>query len=103
MPATTHSDGTAVLVTGILIGLAVGILLTAAVGWVAQRRHLRRVRIAERRARNAERMAEIGGMTGGLAHEIKNPLSTIGLNAQLLLETVEELPLDEEPPSSGGS
>jgi signal transduction histidine kinase len=31
-------------------------------------------------------------MTGGLAHEIKNPLSTIGLNAQLLAEGVEEIP-----------
>lgn len=30
-------------------------------------------------------------MTGGLAHEIKNPLSTIGLNAQLLAEGLEDL------------
>jgi signal transduction histidine kinase len=30
-------------------------------------------------------------MTGGLAHEIKNPLSTIGLNAQLLAEGLDEL------------
>ncbi len=35
-------------------------------------------------------------MTGGLAHEIKNPLSTIGLNAQLLAEGVEELEVDAE-------
>lgn len=36
-------------------------------------------------------------MTGGLAHEIKNPLSTIGLNAQLLTESLEEsaLPADQ--------
>lgn len=42
-------------------------------------------------------MAEIGAMTGGLAHEIRNPLSTIGLNADLLGEAVEEssLPDDE--------
>ncbi len=32
-------------------------------------------------------------MTGGLAHEIKNPLSTVGLNAQLLGEAIEELPI----------
>lgn len=31
-------------------------------------------------------------MTSGLAHEIKNPLSTIALNAQLLGETLEETP-----------
>ncbi len=34
-------------------------------------------------------------MTGGLAHEIKNPLSTIGLNAQLLSESIEDLNIDE--------
>jgi signal transduction histidine kinase len=54
-----------------------------------------KVREAERRARTAERMAVIGSMTAGLAHEIKNPLSTIGLNAQLLEEAIAELPLDE--------
>ena len=40
-------------------------------------------------------MAEIGSMTSGLAHEIKNPLSTIGLNAQLLGEQVDELEIPE--------
>ncbi|MBV1929268.1 MAG: two-component sensor histidine kinase, partial [Gammaproteobacteria bacterium] len=39
---------------------------------------------------------EIGSMTGGLAHEIKNPLSTIGLNAQLLSEAIEDLGIDEQ-------
>jgi len=58
------------------------------------RRSMAEVRSAERRARSAERLAEIGAMTGGLAHEIKNPLSTIGLNAQLLAEAVDELPGD---------
>ncbi len=60
------------------------------------RRAVLRARAAERRARAAERMADLGAMTGGLAHEIKNPLSTIGLNAQLLAEAIEELPTDEE-------
>jgi signal transduction histidine kinase len=66
----------------------------AVAAWIIDR-HGRRVRVAERRAKGAERMAEIGAMTGGLAHEIKNPLSTIGLNAQLLQESLEELELDE--------
>lgn len=35
-------------------------------------------------------------MTAGLAHEIKNPLSTLGLNAQLLREAVGDLP-DDNP------
>lgn len=55
-----------------------------------------RARIAERRARDAERLAELGSMTGGLAHEIKNPLSTIGLNAQLLSESIAESDLPED-------
>lgn len=38
-------------------------------------------------------------MTGGLAHEIKNPLSTIGLNAQLLEEGIEELAGEPEAKS----
>lgn len=41
-------------------------------------------------------MAEIGSMTGGLAHEIKNPLSTIGLNAQLLEEGLADLAADPD-------
>jgi signal transduction histidine kinase len=53
--------------------------------------------IVRLRALEAERLAELGSMTSGLAHEIKNPLSTIGLNAQLLQEAVREsgLPDDE--------
>ena len=35
-------------------------------------------------------------MTGGLAHEIKNPLSTIGLNAQLLQEAIADLGIAEQ-------
>lgn len=55
-----------------------------------------RIRVAERRARAVERLAELGSMTGGLAHEIKNPLSTVGLNAQLLGEGIEELAITDE-------
>ncbi len=37
----------------------------------------------------SERLAELGTLTGGLAHEIKNPLSTVQLNLQLLAEDVD--------------
>ncbi|MHC4414608.1 MAG: sensor histidine kinase [Planctomycetota bacterium] len=60
------------------------------------RRAERRARDAERRALDAERLAELGSMTGGLAHEIKNPLSTIGLNAQLMGEGINESDLPTE-------
>jgi signal transduction histidine kinase len=81
--------------TGILIGLAIGALIGVPVVWLELKRQVRRAKVAERRARRSQRMAEIGAMTGGLAHEIKNPLSTIGLNAQLLGEALGELEVPE--------
>ena len=39
-------------------------------------------------------------MTGGLAHEIKNPLSTIGLNIQLLQEDLDDMAGGHAPPST---
>lgn len=62
--------------------------------WQVRRSLLRQAQ-AEKRARAAERLAELGSMTRGLAHEIKNPLSTISLNAQLLSERVDDAPRDE--------
>ena len=38
------------------------------------------------RARGSERLAHIGRLAGGLAHEIKNPLSTVSINLQLIEE-----------------
>ncbi len=75
----------------IALGVAIGVLLTIPVAAVWSRRTERRVRLLEQRARSAERLAELGTLTGGLAHEIKNPLSTINLNTQLLQEDLAEL------------
>ncbi len=36
-----------------------------------------------------EKYTEIAALAGGLAHEIKNPLSTVGLNLQLLAEDLQ--------------
>jgi signal transduction histidine kinase len=77
-------------------GLGAGMAVAAGAASYLLRRHLRRVRAAERRARTAERLAEVGSLTSGLAHEIKNPLSTIGLNAQLLAEGIGELDVPED-------
>jgi len=80
----------------ILLGCAIGALVAAMVARVAVTRAAARARVSQKRARTAERLAEIGSMTSGLAHEIKNPLSTIGLNAQLLGEAIEDLSIDEQ-------
>lgn len=60
------------------------------------RRRLARLRKAEERAQRQERLAELGAMTGGLAHEIKNPLSTIGLNVQLASEAIADSALPDD-------
>ena len=77
----------------ILMGLVIGVVCAVPVLRVLLRRARHRAMLAERRARNAERLAELGSMTAGLAHEIKNPLSTIGLNAQLLAEGLNDVEL----------
>lgn len=72
------------LAWGILFGCVSTLLVAGAVSVYAYRRFV----LLERRTLQAERLAEIGTLTGGLAHEIKNPLSTIQLNLQLLQEDV---------------
>ncbi len=78
------------------LGLAMGLALGAAGGAALSIRAARRAREAQRRASQAERLAEVGAMTGGLAHEIRNPLSTISLNIQLLEESLAERSASED-------
>jgi len=70
-------------------GVAIGAAVAMAAAWRLLRNRERRARVAERRAAGSQRLAELGAMTGGLAHEIKNPLSTLVLNAQLLEEEID--------------
>jgi signal transduction histidine kinase len=44
----------------------------------------------DERERLVAQFAEIAALAGGLAHEIKNPLSTISLNLELLIEEVSD-------------
>lgn len=55
----------------------------------------RRGRRLEAKALEAERMAYIGTLASGLAHEIRNPLNSLNLNMQMLEE--------EAHPRAGGS
>ena len=80
-----------------ILGLLAGIVLSLPIAWFAVRRREVRVRRLEQRARGSERLAELGRLTGGLAHEIKNPLSTVGLNIQLLQEDLAEMGDDATP------
>ena len=84
------------LSVAVFVGFVVGSGLAYLLAARRVRLSIARVHNAQKRAQAAEHLAEIGSMTGGLAHEIKNPLSTIGLNAQLLSEAIEDLPIEEK-------
>lgn len=71
-------------------GLALGAAVAAPLVWRIARRSAQRERgralEAEERVRESERMAYVGQLAGGLAHEIKNPLNALSVNLQLLME-----------------
>lgn len=73
------------LLWGLVFG-SLGCLILSAVAAVVAYRRIERL---QKRAQQAERLAELGMLTGGLAHEIKNPLSTVQLNLQLLQEDID--------------
>lgn len=67
-----------------LIGAITVTLLGAAFATVLAL--FRRADQLERQAAEAERMAMIGAVASGLAHEIRNPLNSLNLNMQMLEE-----------------
>ncbi len=77
------SDGTTYYV---VVNLLVLVVVTLLGGYLAERlkRTGGQLIEAERRAEQAERMAALGRLAAGLAHEIRNPLSSISGSIQLL-------------------
>lgn len=68
-------------------GISIVLLITAYAGvWLLMRRAQR----LEVQAAEAERMAYIGTLASGLAHEIRNPLNSLNLNMQMLEEEIDE-------------
>lgn len=72
----------------LLIGFALGGAAGAAASYLAARRIWRSVRRMSARKKGDEHFRELGHLVAGLAHEIKNPLSTMNVNLQLLREDV---------------
>ncbi|HEY8021458.1 MAG TPA: ATP-binding protein [Thermoanaerobaculia bacterium] len=71
-----------------LIGVITLVLLLSAyasIWWL-----LRRAVRLEAQAADAERMAYLGTLASGLAHEIRNPLNSLNLNMQLLEEELSQ-------------
>ncbi|MCG3180053.1 MAG: Sensor protein ZraS [Phycisphaerae bacterium] len=74
----------------VLFGAALALLIATPLALLWARRSARRADQLARRARAAERLAELGSLTGGLAHEIKNPLATLRINLDLLSEDLRD-------------
>src|SRR5579863_9152396 len=73
--------------TGLIGLLSILLLLSAYIAvWLT----LRRARELEVQAVEAERLAYIGTLASGLAHEIRNPLNSLNLNMQMLEEEIDE-------------
>ena len=77
-------------------GFIIGLLITAPFFlWLLSRSPVRQVpekdrSIAEKEINRPQRdLEELGKLTGGLAHEIKNPLSTIKVNLKLIAEDLQ--------------
>ncbi len=71
-----------------LIGVLTLLLLAAA--YVAIWKLFLRTRQLEGQAQEAERLAYVGTLASGLAHEIRNPLNSLNLNMQMLEEEMRE-------------
>src|SRR5947207_3209433 len=83
---------------GLLIGFGLGVILTAFGVWQMLRRHLRRARLAERRARAAERMGvriraepKTGALTASIDGKlVKQALLNLMLNATQAMAAAKE-------------
>ncbi|HHT9110184.1 MAG TPA: two-component system sensor histidine kinase NtrB [Candidatus Brocadiaceae bacterium] len=74
-----------------IIGVTTAILVLIPMAFWYVRRAVKKTSDLEKRAMNSERLAYVGTLAGGLAHEIKNPLSTMNINLQLLKEDVQSM------------
>jgi len=79
-----------------VLAFALGAGVAVALSMVALRKREVRARVAERKSIEASRRGEMVDMANGLAHEIRNPLSTVALNAQLLREDILDATLPED-------
>ncbi len=77
------------------LGISTAILTTprGEVGFVFTFQDVTKVRRQEREARIQQRLAAVGEMAAGIAHEIRNPLASMSGSLQILRQ---ELPLSDE-------
>ena len=70
--------------TALIIGLA-GVVVTQSM----HKRHQDKIQEMEQELDRQERFADIGRMSAGVAHEIRNPLNAVALTVQRILKEVE--------------
>ncbi len=71
----------------VVAALAGAVLLAFAVAWS---RSAARLAAVERKAAREQRLVALGGMASVMAHELRNPLTSLKGHAQLLVEDLEE-------------
>ncbi|MFH1278323.1 MAG: ATP-binding protein [Candidatus Eisenbacteria bacterium] len=81
-----------ILRRGLFATALLSLVIASGLGWFVHR-NTRRVVALQGEIKNAEKLAALGTLTAGLAHEIRNPLAIIRASAELL---------DEEEGEPGG-
>ncbi len=92
LPPPPDQNAAVYLVTPAALAYHVTVTLLALLGVAGLSGYLARrleragglVRAAEDRAHQAERLAAFGGLAAGLAHEVRNPLSSIAVSTRML-------------------
>jgi signal transduction histidine kinase len=85
-----------------LLGLVVGVAALVPLTWLLIRRAVARTRSAEQAAGVGRRWEELAAMSNVLVHDLKQPLSILKLNLQLLGEDLAEIPGREEYAARAG-
>lgn len=83
----------------LVIGCVFMLFVLLLIFWVLYRMFSRQVHLVENNAR-LDRMAYVGTLASGLAHEIRNPLSAMSINLEVMREELAEVSPDENGDTS---
>jgi signal transduction histidine kinase len=81
----------------LFIGCVFMLFLLLLVFWVLYRMFARQVHLVEKNAR-LDRMAYVGTLASGLAHEIRNPLHAMSINLEVMREELADVTAESDTP-----